>query len=60
MAKKKIGTIIVPPGAFIIVHEKVAADYLATHLGYDITFLVPNRQKGAKTPDIEMNGVDYS
>ena len=40
---------------FVDKHEKIAVDFLATKIGYDITFLVPDRQKGAKTPDIEMN-----
>lgn len=54
---KRIGTIIVPPGVFVDVHEKIAVDFLAIKLGSDITFLVPNRQRGQKTPDIEMNGL---
>jgi len=45
---------VVPPGVFIDVHEKLAADFLASRIGYDVTFLVPSRRKGAKTPDIEM------
>lgn len=57
MAQKRIGTIITPPGAFINTHEKIAVDFLAVELGADITFLVPNRQKGRKTPDIEMYGL---
>lgn len=57
--KNKIGTIITPPGAFIDVHEKIAADFLAVHAGSDVTFLVPNRQKGQKTPDIEMDGKSW-
>ena len=28
-----------------------------TIIGYDITFLLPDRRKGAKTPDIAMNGL---
>ena len=59
MLKKKVGTIVVPPGAFIDRHEKLAADYVAVMLGYDVTFLVPDRRKGAKTPDIEMNGLKW-
>jgi hypothetical protein len=57
MARKRIGTIIVPPGVFIDVHEKIAVDFLASNLGYNVTFLIPNRRKGARTPDIEMNGL---
>ena len=54
MPKKKIGLIVAPPGVFIDMHEKRTADFLATTLGYDITFLVPSRHQGTKTPDIEM------
>jgi len=57
MPRKRIGLIVVPPGVFIDIHEKLAADFLACKMGYDITFLVPNRRKGAKTPDIEMIGL---
>ncbi len=57
MARKRIGTIIVPPGVFIAIHEKVAVDFLAAKLGYDVTFLLPDRRKGRKTPDIEMRGL---
>lgn len=46
-----------PPGVFIEIHEKVAVDYLASNVGYSLTFLVPDRHKGIKTPDIEMNGL---
>ena len=53
---RKVGTIIVPPGVFLSVPEKLAADFLATHLRWDIAFLPPHRRKGAKTPDVEMNG----
>ena len=56
MIKRRIGTIVVPPGVFIDVHEKIVADFLAVNLRHDITFLLPNRSKGSKTPDIEMNG----
>ena len=55
MSKKRVGLIVVPPGVFLDVHEKLAADFLAAKMGYDVTFLVPNRRKNAKTPDIEMN-----
>ncbi len=57
MPRKRIGIIVVPPGVFVDVHEKIAADFLAVEIGADITFLVPNRQKGRKTPDIEMDGL---
>lgn len=59
MARNQIGTIIVPPGVFMNVHEKMAVDFLATKIGNDITFLVPERRKGARTPDIEMNGLRW-
>ena len=53
---RKVGTIIVPPGVFVSVQEKRVADYIALHLYEDVTFLLPRRQSGAKTPDIEMAG----
>ncbi|MFO0971313.1 MAG: hypothetical protein U0520_03115 [Candidatus Saccharimonadales bacterium] len=59
MARKRIGVIVVPPGVFVDVHEKIAVDYLAAKLGSDVTFLVPDRRKGTKTPDIEMNGLHW-
>ena len=59
MARKQIGIIIVPPGVFMNVHEKMAVDFLATKIGNDITFLVPERRKGTRTPDIEMNGLRW-
>jgi hypothetical protein len=57
MKKKLTGLIVVPPGVFVDVHEKLTVDFLASSIGYDVTFLVPNRRKGARTPDIEMNGL---
>jgi len=54
MTRKKIGTIIIPPGVFVSVHEKMTADYLAM-IGNDVIFLKPNRRKGSKTPDIRMS-----
>ena len=59
MARKRIGTIVVPPGVFIDKHEKLAVDFLATKIAYNITFLLPDRRKGSKTPDIEMNGLPW-
>lgn len=59
MVRNQIGIIIVPPGVFMNVHEKMAVDFLATKIGNDITFLVPERRKGARTPDIEMNGLRW-
>lgn len=57
MSRKRIGTIIVPPGVIVTKHEKIAVDYLAAVLSYDVTFIVPDRRKGRKTPDIEMLGL---
>jgi UTP:GlnB (protein PII) uridylyltransferase len=57
MARKRIGIIVVPPGVFVDVHEKIAVDFLASEIGHDVTFLLPDRRKGAKTPDIEMNSL---
>lgn len=57
MTKRQVGTIVVPPGVFVDVHEKIAVDFLAVAIGHDVTFLVPSRRKGAKTPDIEMDGL---
>lgn len=57
MTRKRVGTIVVPPGVFIDVHEKMAVDFLATKVGNDITFLLPERRKDTKTPDIEMSGL---
>lgn len=59
MKKKRVGLIVVPPGVFVDIHEKLAADFLAAKLSYDVTFLVPNRCRGSKTPDIEMNGLAW-
>lgn len=59
MARKRIGIIIVPPGVFVDVHEKIAADFLAAKIGNDVTFLTTDRRKGTKTPDIEMNGLRW-
>lgn len=54
--QKRIGNIIIPPGVIVSKHEKLVADFLAIKRGVDVTFLVPDRQKGRKTPDIEMTG----
>ncbi len=57
MSRKRVGLIVVPPGVFVDVHEKLAVDFLASNLGCDITFLLPNRRKSAKTSDIQMDGL---
>jgi hypothetical protein len=59
MPRKRVGLIITPPGVFVDRHEKLAADFLAAKMGFDVTFLVPDRHKGAKTPDVEMNGLTW-
>lgn len=59
MARKRIGTIVAPPGVFMDAHEKMTVDFLATKIGNNITFLVPERRKNAKTPDIEMSGLHW-
>lgn len=59
MTRKRVGLIVTPPGVFVDIHEKLVADFLAANMGYDVTFLVPNRRTGAKTPDIEMNGLAW-
>jgi Contact-dependent growth inhibition CdiA C-terminal domain len=57
MINKRVGLIVIPPGVFVNVHEKLVVDFLATKFGYDVAFLVPDRRKGAKTPDIKMNDI---
>jgi len=57
MVSKRVGIIVVPPGVIIERNEKLTADFLAARLSMDVTFLVPNRTIGQKTPDIEMDGV---
>lgn len=59
MKSKRVGLIVVPPGVFMEVHEKVAVDFLASKLGCNVTFLVADRRNNAKTPDIEMNGLAW-
>jgi len=59
MARKRMGLIMVPPGVFPSVHEKMAADYLAVKLCSSVNFLTPDRRKNSKTPDIEMGGLRW-
>ena len=54
---KHVGLIVVPPGVFIEAHEKRTADFLAVKLGLDLTFLVADRTRGVKTPDVQMDGL---
>lgn len=57
MPRKRVGVIVVPPGVFVDIHEKIAVDFLAAKIGNDVMFLIPDRRKGVRTPDIEMNGL---
>lgn len=57
--KKNQGKIIIPPGVFIDIHEKIAADYLVVNLCLDVEFILPARRKGIKTPDILMDGIEW-
>jgi hypothetical protein len=52
----KTGKTIIPPSVLPERHELQAASLFAS-LGYDIEFLIPNRSKGIRTPDIKMNGI---
>jgi hypothetical protein len=53
---KQQGKIIVPAGVLPERHGLETANFLAK-FGKDVEFQVPNRTKGAKTPDILMDGV---
>lgn len=55
----KIGKITVPPGVFPERYEKMTVDFLSIKLRTNITFLVPRRNKGAKTVDISMDGYEW-
>jgi len=39
-------------------HEFMTAKFLR-NLGKDIIFIAPNRRRGAKTPDISMDGINW-
>ncbi|MDR1016822.1 MAG: hypothetical protein LBL67_05120 [Coriobacteriales bacterium] len=54
----KNGAIIIPAGAYPAVHEIETAKILAK-FGHHVEFLVPNRTKGVKTPDIIMDGLAW-
>lgn len=54
----KPGTITVPVGVFVEIHEKITADFLSKK-GYDISFIRPNRHKNVKSPDLKMLGVSW-
>jgi hypothetical protein len=55
---KKEGKIIVPAGILPEKHELETANFFAS-LGKDVEFQLPNRTKGAKTPDVMIDGVLY-
>jgi len=55
MARKKVGEVVVPKGAYPEDHELETARFLA-NLGYVIEFVVPSRIKGQKSADIIMDG----
>jgi len=52
--KIDISSLDTPPNE----HEFLTAKFLS-NLGNDIVFIALNRRRGAKTPDIIMNGVDW-
>jgi hypothetical protein len=56
--KAKHGKIIVPPGLIPEKHELETASYFAAQ-GKDVEFQLPTRTKGAKTPDVQIDGVLY-
>ncbi len=53
----KKGT-ITPNGVVLHTHENATVVFLAEH-GYDIELIPPIHKKGAKTPDIQMLGLDW-
>lgn len=53
---KEAGTITIPAGVFPEKHELITANFF-THLGKDVKFLSPVNKKGARTPDIKVDGL---
>lgn len=52
---KKTGKIIIPFGVFPERHElETASVFLAK--GFDVEFIMPNRTRGSKTPDVKIDG----
>lgn len=49
---------ITPNGVVLQTHENAAVVFL-TDQGYDVELLPPLQRKGARTPDIRMNGLDW-
>jgi hypothetical protein len=58
MTKNRSGRIIIPDQAFPEEHEIKTARVLIK-LGGDVEFLAPIRTKGAHTPDVTWNGIDW-
>jgi hypothetical protein len=56
MAEQQTGKIITPPHVYLERHELETASVFAD-LGKDVEFLKPSRTRGAKTPDIIMDGL---
>lgn len=59
MTRRKVGPIVIPPGAYPDKHEKRTADFLAQALGVRVEFIVPSRYHHTRTPDIVMQGVSW-
>lgn len=49
---------ITPNGVVLHTHENATVVFL-TEQGFDIELLPPIQRKGARTPDIRMNGLDW-
>ena len=49
---------ITPNGVVLETHENATVVFM-TEQGYDVELLPPVQRKGARTPDIHMNGLDW-
>lgn len=49
---------ITPNGVVLETHENATVVFM-TEQGYDVELLPPVQRKGARTPDIRMNGLDW-
>lgn len=49
---------ITPNGVVLHTHENATVVFL-TQQGFDVELLPPSQQKGARTPDIRMNGLEW-
>ncbi len=49
---------ITPNGVVLETHENATVVFM-TELGYDVELVPPLQRKGAKTPDIRMNGLEW-